>query len=121
MAKMSAETKAKVKEAARRPVVWWRGAGLPEEKIRPWEGGIQFLKEALKGFMGGFTGIKDRLYLGMGEGKIPPNWKSVHDVIRITWDAANDPPIGAYMDRHRLSEKIHRWIMRFNPVMDSYP
>ena len=114
MAKLSAETKAKIKAAARHPVVWWRGAGLPEEKIRPWEGGIQFLAEALKGFMVGYTNIKDKLYLGMGEGKIPPNWKSVHDVAVVTWDALNDPMIGTYMDRRRFSEKVHRWIMRFN-------
>jgi len=120
MPKMSPETKAQIKEAIRHPVVWWKSADLPEEKIRPWEGGIQLIAEALKGFMGGFTGIKDRLYLGMGEGKIPPNWKSVHDVIRITWDALNDPPIGAFMDRRRYAEKIHRWVMRFNATMSPF-
>jgi len=111
---MSAETKAKIKQAARHPVVWWRGAGLPEETIHPWEGGIQFFAELLKGFMSGFTSMKDRLFVGMGEGKIPPNMKSIHDVIRITWDGLNDPPIGMYMDRRRFGEKVHRWIMRFN-------
>jgi len=114
MPKLSAETSAKIRGAARHPVEWWRGADLPEEKIRPWEGGIQFLAEALKGFMVGYTNIKDKLYLGMGEGKIPPNWKSVHDVSVVTWDALNDPLIGTYMDRKRFSEKVHRWVMRFN-------
>jgi len=117
MAKMSAENKAKVKQAVRHPVVWWRGADLPEESIRPWEGGIQFFAEALKGFMVGYTNIKDKLYLGMGEGKIPPNWKSVHDVAVVTWDAVNDPLVGTYMDRKRFSEKIHRWVMRFNATL----
>jgi len=121
MAKMKPETKAQIRQALRHPVVWWKGKGLPEEKIRPWEGGIQFFAEALKGFMGGFTEIRGRLYYGMGEGKIPPNWASVTGVINITWDALNDPMIGNYMDRRRLSEKINRWIMRFNatysPVM----
>jgi len=114
MAEMSPETRAQIKAAARHPVVWWRGADLPDEKIRPWEGGIQFLAETLKGFMGGFESMRERLFVGMGEGKIPPNMKSVHDVIRITWDGLNDPPVGMYMDRKRFGEKVHRWIMRFN-------
>jgi len=117
MAKMSSETKAQIKQAVRHPVVWWKGADLPEESIHPWENGIQFLAESLKGFMNGFTDIRSRLYLGMGEGKIPPNWKSVHDVTRITWDALNDPPIGLYMDRKRFGEAVHRWIMRFNATL----
>jgi len=120
MAKMSEATKAQIRQAVRHPVTWWKSEDLPEEAIHPWEGGIQLLAEALKGFMGGFTGIKDNLYLGMGEGKIPPNWRSVHDVIRITWDAANDPPIGAYMDRKRFGEKVHRWIMRFNATLSPF-
>ena len=66
MPKISPETKAQIKQAARHPITWWKGADLSEEKIRPWEGGIQLLAEALKGFMEGFTWIKDRLYLGMG-------------------------------------------------------
>ncbi|MDR2687496.1 MAG: MFS transporter [Oscillospiraceae bacterium] len=114
MPKLSPELKAQIRGAARHPLVWWRGAGLPEEAIRPWEGGIQFFAELLKGFMSGFTSMKDRLFVGMGEGKIPPNLKSVHDVIRITWDGLNDPPVGMYMDRKRFGEKIHRWVMRFN-------
>jgi len=114
MAKMSAETKTQVKQAVRHPVKWWKSEGLPEESIRPWEGGIQFLGEALKGFMTGFTDLRHRLYLGMGEGKIPPNIKSVSDVVITTWDAVNDFPAGVFMDRRRFSDNIHRWIMRFN-------
>jgi len=114
---LSEATKAQIKEAARHPVVWWKGADLPEEKIRPWEGGIQFLAEALKGFMVGYTNIREKLYLGMGPGKIPPNWKSVHDVTVVTWDALNDPMIGTFMDRKRLNDKVHRWIMRFNATL----
>ena len=111
---LSSELKAQIKQAARHPIVWWRGADLPEEKIRPWEGGIQFFAELLKGFMDGFKSMKDRLFVGMGEGKIPPNMKSIHDVIRITSDGLSDPPIGMYMDHKRFGETIHRWIMRFN-------
>jgi len=111
---LSPEQKAQIKEGVRHPVAWWKGADLPEENIRPWEGGIQFLAELLKGFMDGFKSMKDRLFVGMGEGKIPPNMKSIHDVIRITWDGLNDPPIGMYMDHKSFGEKVHRWIMRFN-------
>ena len=99
------------------PMDWWKGAGLPEEKIRPWEGGIQLFAEGLKGFMKGYTDIKDRLYLGLGEGKIPPNLKSIYDVTKITWDAANDPLIGSYMDRRRYDVNVHRWIMRLNATL----
>ena len=114
MAILNEQAKAQLKEAARHPVSWWRGAELPAEALRPWEGGIQFFAEMLKGFMDGFNSMRDRLFIGMGEGKIPPNMKSVHDVIRITWDGLNDAPIGMYMDRKRFGEKVHRWVMRFN-------
>ena len=112
-----AEMSDKTRQALRHPLAWWKGADLPPEKIRPWEGGIQLFAEGLKGFMKGYTDIKDRIYIGMGEGKIPPNWKSVHDVARITWDATNDPIIGAYMDRGRFGQQVHRWIMRFNATL----
>jgi len=117
---LSAEVKAQIRQAVRSPVAWWKSAGLPDEALRPWEGGIQFLAEALKGFMSGYTGMKDRIYLGMGEGKIPPNWKSVHDVTKITWDGINDPIIGTYMDRRRFGPMIHRWIMRFNATFSPF-
>ena len=114
MARISTEAKAQIREATRHPVTWWRGADFPEEKLRPWEYGIQFWAEMLKGFMSGFTSMKDRLFIGLEPGKIPPNMKTIHDIIRITWDGLNDPPIGTYMDRHRFGEKVHRWIMRTN-------
>ncbi|MCL2508722.1 MAG: MFS transporter [Oscillospiraceae bacterium] len=110
----------KIIEAILFPITWWKGTNLPEEKIRPWEGGIQLLAESLKGFMTGFTNMKDRLYLGQAEGKIPPNWKTVHDVAKISWDAVNDPLIGTYMDRKRYGEKIHRWVMRFNATFSPF-
>ena len=117
MAKLSAETKALVKQAIRHPLKWWKSEDLPEENIRPWEGGIQFLGESLKGFMLGFADLRYRLYLGKGEGKIPPNMKSVSDIAITTWDAANDFPVGVFMDRKRFKENIHRWIMRFNATV----
>jgi len=117
LAKLKAETKAQIRLALRHPVAWWRGADLPEENIRPWEGGIQFLADGLKYFMNDFTGMRNLLYLGMGEGKVPPNLKSIYDVIRITWDALTDPPVGVYMDRKRFGVTPHRWMMRANAVI----
>lgn len=67
--------------------------------------------------MRGFEDMRGRLYLGLGEGKVPPNMKSVSDVITITWDALNDPPIGLFMDRKRFGDTVHRWIMRFNATV----
>jgi len=117
MAKMKPETKAQIKEALRHPIVWWRGDGLPEENIRPWEGGIQFFAEALKGFMHGFSGMRGRLYEGKGEGKIRPNWLSVKSIVNTTWDAVNDPMIGSYMDNKRASSGTYRLIMRVNATL----
>jgi len=117
MAKMNAETKTKIKQAARHPVVWWRGSGLPEENIRPWEGGIQFFAEALKGFMKGYVSLKDHLFIGMGPGKVPPMWKSYSNIAITGWDIVNNPAVGSFMDRRRYSENAHRWIMRFNATL----
>jgi len=115
--KLSPENKEQIKQAVRHPIVWWKSADMPEEKIHPWEAGIQFLAEGFKDLMGSFTWIRGLLYLGMGEGKIPPNWMSIHDVIRITWDALTDPPVGVYMDHKRFPNIVHRWVMRFNATV----
>jgi len=117
MAKINPEIKAQIKEAARHPVTWWKGADLPEETIRPWEGGIQFFAEALKGFFQGFESMCNRFYVGLGEGKVPPLYNSVSEVVRVTWDAINDPIIGLHMDSKRYSSTIHRWVMRGNATL----
>jgi len=117
MPKIGPEIKAQIKMAVRNPKKWWRGADLPTETIRPWEGGIQFFAEALRGVMAGFVGYRERLYIGMGEGRVPPNWKTVSDIIITTWDALTDPPVGIHMDRRRYAEQILRWIMRFNATL----
>jgi len=117
MPERNEEANAKVRQALRHPAAWWKGAGLPEEKIRPLESGIQFFGEALKGFMKGYVSLKNHLYIGMGEGKIPPNWESVHKVAVVAWDAVNNPVVGSFMDRRRYSESTHRWIMRFNATL----
>ena len=112
--RMNAETVEKRKAAVRHPIRWWKGAGLPEEDLRPWEGGIQMVAEILKAVMDRFVGLKDWLYIGAGKGKVNPNWKSVSQLITTLWDGANDPVIGTYMDRKRYSAGVHRWVMRFN-------
>lgn len=114
---INAGTKSQLREAVRHPVSWWKGSEIPPEDLQPWESGIQFLGESLKGFMRGFEDMRGRLYLGLGEGKVPPNTKTISDFITITWDAINDPPIGVYMDRHGFGERVHRWIMRFNATL----
>ncbi|MCL2299482.1 MAG: MFS transporter [Firmicutes bacterium] len=111
------DANSKTKQALRHPLAWWRGADLPEEKIRPWEGGIQLFAEGLKGFMKGFTDMRDMYYIGDYEGKILPNWKSVHDVTRVTLDGLSNPVIGSMMDRGRYGVRAHRWIMRFNATL----
>jgi len=117
MPKISPEVREQIRQAVRNPVVWWKGAGLPEETLRPWEGGIQFLAEGLKGFMHGFVTIRNRIFTGMAEGKVPPNLKTIADITNITWDALNDPLIGLHMDRKRYGADIHRWVMRFNATL----
>jgi len=59
MAKMNDEARTQTRQVIRHPIAWWRGAGLPEEKIRPWEGGIQLFAEGLKGF----TDMRDMYYI----------------------------------------------------------
>jgi len=117
MPKLKPETKAQIKYASRHPAVWWKGADLPEEKIRPWEGGIQFFAEALKGFMKGYVSLKDHLFIGMGPGKVPPTWKGYSNIAISGWDMVNNPVVGTYMDRKRFSEQAHRWMMRFNATL----
>ena len=107
----------KTRQALRHPLAWWKGADLPAEKIRPWEGGIQLFAEGLKGFMKGFTDMRDMYYIGKSEGKILPNWKSAHDVVRVTLDSLSNPIIGSHMDRKRFGVRAHRWIMRFNATL----
>ena len=118
MPKISAEIKEQAKAALRHPVAWWKGAGLPEETVRPWEYGIQFGSEMLNKFIVGFTRMRDRLYLGLGEGKIPPLYKTVSDAVGITWDALNDPLIGVHMDKKQYAPKILRNIMRFDSTFN---
>jgi len=117
MAILSDGVKYQLRQAVRNPVAWWKGDGIPDGDIRPWEGGIQFLAESLKGFMGGFTNIRARLYIGLDEGKIPPKMKMISDIITITWDGLNDPMVGVYLDKKNFGERVHRLVMRFNATL----
>ena len=115
---MQPETREQISRAIRHPMEWWKGADLPEEKLRPWEGGIQFFGEMLGGFMGGFQGLIGRIYEGNAEGFVKPIWNSISGVVTTVWDMANDPVIGVYMDKHRdrFTVNMYRWIMRMVAV-----
>jgi len=102
----------RIGEAARHPVTWVKGAGLPEERIRPWEYLIQFFGPTLEGFLNGFVDKREMLYVGTAPGKIQPKWQNIPGFINSAWDVANDPMIGAYMDRKRFGPTVYRWIMR---------
>ena len=110
--KISPEVKEQFKLAAKNPRKWWRGADLPEEELRPWEGGILFFSSMLNRFMDGFADIRDRYFVGMAEGRVTPGMRAVGDVINITLDAFTDPPIGVHMDRRNYAENTLRNIMR---------
>lgn len=112
MPKISEETREQVQEAVRHPVSWWKGAGLPEEKIRPWEYGIQFLSSLFPKFMDGFLNVRHKLFIGDAKNKVNYNQKSIADVFRTVWDGLNDPLIGLFMDRKNFGANIHRIIMR---------
>ena len=112
MAKLSTELKSQIKQAVRHPAAWWKGADLPEESVRPWEGGIQFLAAVFPRFMDGFLSVQGRIYVGDAPGMIRYNHRSIADVIKTVWDGLNDPLIGIYMDRKRFGADVHRWIMR---------
>ena len=114
MDKRSVENQTSFKEIVCHPVAWWKGAGLPEEKLKPWEAGIQFFAEIMKAVMDRFVNLKDWLYLGVGKGKVDPNGKTVAQLITTLWDGLNDPVIGSYMDRKRFGVRVHRWVMRVN-------
>jgi len=122
MAKLSAETKAKIREAIRHPVKWYKSNHLPDEEIRPWEYGNRIVGLTLSGLFSGFKDMIGRVYNGMGEGMVPPVWSSISGVINTIWDFANDPLIGNYMDRHRsrIPFKAYLAICRIAAVYEPF-
>ncbi|MCL1952921.1 MAG: hypothetical protein FWF60_08855, partial [Oscillospiraceae bacterium] len=71
MARLSAETKAKIREAIHHPVKWYKSEHLPDEEIRPWEYGNRIVGLTLSGLFSGFKDMIGRVYNGMGEGMVP--------------------------------------------------
>lgn len=114
---MNEEVREQVKDAVRNPISWWKGGGLPEDKIRPWEHGIQFLSSMFPGFMDGFLSLQGRLFVGDAPGKVRYNHKSIADVTKTVWDGLNDPLIGMYMDRKNFGADVHRRVMRVAAIV----
>jgi len=111
--KVNPHIKEQIKFAVRNPVKWWKGVDLPEEKLRPWEGGIHTAEAIFNGFQRGFTDMRGRLYIGMADGLVPPMMNAAHDIIGITFDAVTDPPIGVHMDQRQYPVDFLRKIIRF--------
>jgi len=118
MPKMPAEFKAQAKFAIRHPVVWWKSADLPEEQLRPWEGGIHFAQAVFNGFQRGFTDMRGRIFVGTAPGLIQPLMNSGAEVVGATFDALTDPPIGVHMDQRQYGVGILRKIIRFHATYD---
>jgi len=116
--KISADLKEQVRFAVKNPVVWWKGTELPEEQIRPWEGGIHFAHAVLNGMQHGFTNMRHRIFVGMADGLVTPMMNSLHDVVGATFDALTDPPIGVHMDQKQYGVDILRKIMRFDATFN---
>jgi len=117
MAKLSAEAREKIRNAARHPVRWMRGDGLPEEQIRPWEQAVHIVPNLVAGIRNGFTW--NVMYLFQNVFGVKKNQQSVISVSSALWDGINDPVIGAYMDSHYQPMNVHRWIMRINVVVNT--
>ena len=118
--KISPEFKAQVKFAARHPVQWWKGTDpmqdtqqLPEEQLRPWEGGIYFLEAVADGVHRGFPEMRGRMFVGLADGLVTPLMNMWHDLIGFTFDAFTDPPIGVHMDQKQYPVAFLRKVVRF--------
>ena len=127
MAKLniSPELKQEVKTAIRHPVVWWKGADLPEETLRPWEGGIYFAEAVFDGMQRGFRDMRRLVYIGTPEEGVPSNlvtpfMNMIHELTGFTFDAFTDVPLGIHMDQKQYPLRFLRNIIRFegtfNPI-----
>jgi len=96
LAKVSAEAREQIRYAARHPVRWMRGDGLPEEKIRPWKMAVQIVPNLFTGLRTGFTWNWHNLFqnvFGVNKRQL-----TVGTTTATVLDVINDPAIGAYMD-----------------------
>ncbi|MCL2530833.1 MAG: MFS transporter [Oscillospiraceae bacterium] len=116
--KLSPEFKQEVRFAVRHPITWWKGEDLPEEQLRPWEGGIHFAQAVFNGFQVGFTNMRGRIFVGGEPGLISPIMNSGAEVVGATFDALTDPPIGVHMDQRQYDVGILRKLIRFHATYD---
>jgi len=115
LAKLSAETKGQIRQAARHPVQWMRGDGLPEERIRPWEMAAHIVPNLFSGLRNGFSW--NTMYLFQNVFGVNKRQQAVASVASAVWDGLNDPVIGAYMDSKNYPMTIHRWIARVSVLV----
>ena len=118
MPKISAKFKGEVRFAVKSPVKWWKSEHLPEEELRPWEGGIHFAHAVLNGMQRGFTDMRHRIFVGMAPGLVEPMMNSLHDVAGTVFDALTDPPIGVHMDRRQYGVDVLRKVIRFDATFN---
>ena len=103
--------------AAKHPVKWMRGDGLPEEKVRPWEMAVHILPNAFSGLRNGFT--YNTMYLFQNVFGVNKRQQAVGQVTTTIWDGINDPLVGAFMDSKNFPVRTHRWISRIGTVINN--
>lgn len=112
--KISEEGRQEIRKLIMNPISWFKGVDIPEGHITPWE----LLLLAFQGFLttgaGGFSGKQDFLYKEWYH--IKPNNLSKAGIISSLWDAANDPVLGSFMDRHHMGPKQWRRIIRISAI-----
>jgi hypothetical protein len=104
------EFKEQFYQTVKHPVWWVRGAGLPEERVAPWEMLIHIVDKTFSGLVNGYTDQVKMLYTSSFG--VSLTQYAVADIISGVWDAINDPLIGSYMDRRPLSSDVLKWVMR---------
>lgn len=120
MPKLNPQLKQQVAFAVRHPVTWWKGADLPEEKLRPWEAGIHTVEAISNGFQHGFVNMRNRIFIGnhdeysVRDNLITPRMNMVHDLIGFMFDGFVDPLIGVRMDQRRYPVKFLRNVVRLD-------
>lgn len=112
--KIKLESKQELSKAILNPIAWFKGVDLPEGHVTPWELLLFALASGLTLIASGFVGKQDFLFKEYY--KISPNLLSKGGIISSLWDAANDPFLGAWMDRKRTGPKQWRTIMRISAV-----
>ena len=114
---ISEEQRERFRWIRKNPRQWFRGEGIPEENLTPWELLLYVCHNALKGMFDGFAGKQDFLYKEYY--RIPPNKITIAGIVSSIWDAINDPILGAWMDRKRFGPQQLKTIMRLSAITGS--